>query len=59
MRKTEIDGIVCGHDFQMKKVRRAVEEYCKNYDRLLKTWGGEWWFISGMRTDTSRESLVE
>jgi predicted O-methyltransferase YrrM len=40
-------GVVCGHDYQMPDVRKAVEEYCNDNNRDLRTWGGEWWFING------------
>jgi predicted O-methyltransferase YrrM len=39
-------GVICGHDFQMQGVERAVREYCEDNDRLLEIWGGEWWFVN-------------
>ena len=43
-------GVVCGHDYNVENlpdVSRAVNDYCKDHSKLLKIWGGEWWFING------------
>lgn len=46
-KKIKIDGVICGHDYKLFGVRKAIETYLETHPRNLQIYDsirGDWWW---------------